>query len=750
MSHIKSVLFGTAYPKSIPTFQRLLRSIIGIATGLIFLSALFIANIPGLHITFPFVFPKAIIFQSLVEIMTVCWIALMILDKRVRPNLHSPITIGAGIFLTTLLATQAFSVDPFISFWSTQNNMMGLFQYIHFILWFLILTSVFREREQWQQLFLYSTYVSVAVSVFGFCEWFKVDFNRIGSTFGNSLILSSYLLIQIFIVFLLLILEKQKRKQLLWILGLQFFTLFLTGSRSAFVALGVAGILAVVLFRTSITSKVEKKFRLQKKYFLPAFLACCLLCITSIVFLERSHISENALLRTNTSDRIILWNIALQASKEKPVSGWGLGQYGVAFNKLFDPIKTNQILYEMWYDQAHNQYLDQLVSNGIIGLLGYLVLWSSVIWFILRGYKVKSTEEKSIANILILFVTAILIEKLFLFDIFSEQVTLFFFLAALPTLLTKSTSEPQLPTAKKQVTLAAICFAPLIIGIIPLIWITDIHPFVDELQVKHAEDALTQSNVAETLLQFTRATNHSSLYQSDLILHMSEPLLIAKWTFGIDSPEMQQLLSTVQTVTASYIQNHPFDTKLVFSQAWMNGTTIRDTASQTVAQRAAEQAQQLAPMRAEPLEMLAIVAQHQNRFEDAHALIQKALQQTSVQGYAGELTFNNAAIFAAEGNYPEAFLELERAYKLGAPTYGRVSFLDGLVQGSEKKTPWPTDMNAYLVHMIKKYQTLPNILEDGVILYHNGGYTRQENILLEELNKVDSKRADALKARLIK
>ena len=198
------------------------------------------------------------------------------------------------------------------------------------------------------------------------------------------------------------------------------------------------------------------------------------------------------------------------------------------------------------------------------------------------------------------------------------------------------------------------------------------------------------------------------------------------------------------------IQTHPSNPKLAFAGAWIDETLMYDADSQTLAIHAAERAQQLAPHRAEPLQILAQIARAQNRFEDAYQLLNDAKQRSIVEETIGQPTFEDAGVYAAEGKYPEAFHELEQAFNLGTPTYGNVSFLEGLVQGSSQHPVWPADMNPYITHMIKKYPTLPNILEDGIILYHNGGFPAKEKVLLDQLTKLNPARAEALSKRFVK
>lgn len=74
--------------------------------------------------------------------------------------------------------------------------------------------------------------------------------------------------------------------------------------------------------------------------------------------------------------RIYCWKVALGMIKEKPLLGVGVGSrsvYRAEFSK--------QIEYRNIYDHPHNQFLNIMVSNGIVGLA--LFLWALIRAFVL-------------------------------------------------------------------------------------------------------------------------------------------------------------------------------------------------------------------------------------------------------------------------------------------------------------------------------------------------------------------------------
>ena len=83
--------------------------------------------------------------------------------------------------------------------------------------------------------------------------------------------------------------------------------------------------------------------------------------------------------KDNASDGIrkSLWSAAVIAVKEKPVLGWGFGNFHSQLKRIKD---DNNLEYKEYNDaHAHNLYLDLSAGTGILGIvlfLGWLVSWA--------------------------------------------------------------------------------------------------------------------------------------------------------------------------------------------------------------------------------------------------------------------------------------------------------------------------------------------------------------------------------------
>ena len=118
---------------------------------------------------------------------------------------------------------------------------------------------------------------------------------------------------------------------------------------------------------------------------------------------------------------MILWKVAFQGWKERPVLGWGQENFLYVFSKYYDPALWKN---EPWFDRAHNVFLDWLISAGILGLGAYLVMLGVTISLLFGAWKSGKVDRYIFAGLLSLL-AAYLSQSLFVFDNLTSH--LFFF-----------------------------------------------------------------------------------------------------------------------------------------------------------------------------------------------------------------------------------------------------------------------------------------------------------------------------------
>ena len=169
------------------------------------------------------------------------------------------------------------------------------------------------------------------------------------------------------------------------IIILQVTMLYFTASRGPIIGFVGGAILASILIA------IFEKERPKVRKIAIVFLAALLLMIGSFMAFRDSNFVKNSLVLRRFSDitigekttrsRFMVWNMALQGFKEKPVLGWGQENFNYVFNKYYNPKMYDQ---EQWFDRTHNVFLDWLIAGGILGILSYLLMFFAVVFSLWR------------------------------------------------------------------------------------------------------------------------------------------------------------------------------------------------------------------------------------------------------------------------------------------------------------------------------------------------------------------------------
>lgn len=76
---------------------------------------------------------------------------------------------------------------------------------------------------------------------------------------------------------------------------------------------------------------------------------------------------------------------SLEMIKEKPIIGWGIGQFKKYYNESFRSDKTNYLI-EKYHENtpvpyAHNMVIDLMVETGVIGTIMYIICYGYFLFF---------------------------------------------------------------------------------------------------------------------------------------------------------------------------------------------------------------------------------------------------------------------------------------------------------------------------------------------------------------------------------
>ncbi len=372
---------------------------------------------------FPYITPKTFFFRILIELALFFYILLIIYRPEYRPR-FSKLTWIILIYFLIITFTSIFGLDPYRSFWGNIERGEGLLTVYHLFIFFILISSLFREKKEWLRFFSISVFVSLIISFYALGQKLGVGFllpsaggTRLTGTIGNASFLAAYLLLNIFLCLFLFVNKKKLGWRIFYgsVFLFEAYILFQTETRGAL--LGFFGGLLLLALLSIIFSK-NKKLKL-------GFVGLFLLLIVSAVSIwlcrDQSWVNNvNALRRlttisttdVTTQSRLLGWQAAWRGWQDRFFLGYGYENYNIAFNKYFPALIYRDPGSRVWFDRAHNIIFDQAVTGGIFGILAYLSIFGLSIWILFskrRCYNIGSF-------VLISLLAAYFVQNLFVFD----------------------------------------------------------------------------------------------------------------------------------------------------------------------------------------------------------------------------------------------------------------------------------------------------------------------------------------------
>ncbi len=389
---------------------------------------------------FPYITGKNFFFRILTEIVFGVWLALALAFPYYRPR-RGIVLWALAAFIAVLTIATVFGADPYHSFWSNFERMEGLITYLHLFALFLMISSVFRARWDWSLLFHTSVFVSIFVSFYGFLEKTGAvqvpgsTGERIFSRLGNPIYFGAYLLFHFFILGILCSWTRNVwlRAGYSVIFLFQLYLFLFTETRGALLGFFAGACVTLLLF---VFLSESRRVRLAGGAVLASGL---MLAGALFLFRESAFIQSNALLARmadirpasgTAQSRFMIWGIAWDGLKERPLLGWGPGNFIIPYAKYYNPDLFGN---EPWFDRVHNMHFEWLIAGGMLGFAAYLALLTAsaiVIWQLWRRHVFDTAQAALTAG----FFAAYLAQNTFVFDTIVTYLFLVLFLAFLQSM----------------------------------------------------------------------------------------------------------------------------------------------------------------------------------------------------------------------------------------------------------------------------------------------------------------------------
>ncbi len=379
---------------------------------------------------FPYTTGKAWVFRSIVELAFVLGLVRVFTIRaftfsQYRPHQAGRIALLVMFgFLSWTLLCNLTGLDAFRSFWSNWERMAGFMAYLHWAMYLFCLLLVLSD-ERSRKLLLNLVTVITLVCLLALLE----KEGRAISTLGNPIYLGNLAVFGVFIILFLLPGDGSLtgwrlmtfRLALLSVLVILGMALFKSASRGPMLALS-SGMLVLILSMGFI--HIMRYSKLLMGLYILSLLMLGTLLVSQMGPVQQAwkqsdihtlqRLGRISLADQTTADRLENWRIALDAAHSRPWMGWGQENYMIAFNQHYRPGAIDRA--KLWFDRAHNAYLDVLVASGVPGLLLYCLILGLPLW-LLWAIPVWSDIQKSI---LMALFAAFAVKNLVGFDTFSS------------------------------------------------------------------------------------------------------------------------------------------------------------------------------------------------------------------------------------------------------------------------------------------------------------------------------------------
>ena len=370
------------------------------------------------ELIYPYVLPKALYSRVLIALAFAVWAVLAAARPAWRPP-RSALLLLVGVGAAVAVVATPFGVSPRYSVWSDYGRMEGLFDLAHWVAFAVVAASVLRtERDWWLML---NGFVAVGLLLAGHAIVqvlrapgpLDPTMHVVGAM-GNPAYLGAMLQAVALLAAGLLgasLVRRQRDRRTLTLLARAFPVvalvaaicgLLLSGSKGAFLGFFAGAAVGVFAFACAVGGPPARRLVLVAVAMLtaPALLL-------GGAFAWRAASDEDSLadrvpliwratdpfeLGLSVHSRLENWRAGAAAFAERPLLGWGPGNYmpaGAAHTSA-DAGRhlPNRGAINEAQDHAHNVLIEEAVTKGVPGVLAYLALWvwtGVVAWRALRA-----------------------------------------------------------------------------------------------------------------------------------------------------------------------------------------------------------------------------------------------------------------------------------------------------------------------------------------------------------------------------
>lgn len=545
---------------------------------------------------FPFIVPKILLIRTAVVFLVALYSMLLLINFEAYKPPKTVLTLALFAFGVSFLISTFVGVDAYHSFWDNHERMLGLFTVTHYILLFVVLSSVNKTWADWR---LLARWFLVAGSVVMFVGLLQVGnpnlllnqgSERVASTLGNSIYVGSYGLFLLALAVLLYVRESVLIWKWVELVGmlLALGGMVFSGARGSMLGLAAGVVAALVLY--SFAFRGHRQLRTALLCVLGASFV-----ITGILYINRNghfvksvpaldRVFSTTISGIANSPRAIAWQVAFESWQERPVFGWGPNNFFYAFNKYYKSRSLEFGYGETWFDNAHNIILNTLSVQGLVGLLAYLSIFVTGIVLLARSWR-RGELNIHVFVIGSAFLIAHLVQDITVFEDPTSYLCFMFWLAMINSLC--SNKPVSVDKAGKNVVENETVSSDRRVGVAPTLGIVGIafivntifnlQPALANMQTLVTIGKLSQDPIAalpDVATTFAQSSPHIDDIRNDVTRTMIEIVTNNYEKLGVE--KSVEILTVAAEALQKNVILHPHDIRdtLLLGQLFQTAATI--------------------------------------------------------------------------------------------------------------------------------------------------------------------------------
>lgn len=440
-----------------------------------------------------FELPKLTVLRILTAGMLGAWLIRIIAARRFEFR-RTPLDIPILAWLSYQIAITLHSVSISVSWLGEYENFRGLLTIGNYVALYYLAVNFIRTRVQIDRLLFVILLAGLTVTAYGIAQFIGIDFiawnpasvakGRYFSSLGNPNFLAAYLaMVMPLVVIFFVETSSRFRRFLLFLCFIaMFFALMGTWSRGGFLgllaALGVLlifGLLNVHRYYRNLAARehltlgglIGREAVRHKVWVGVITLTVALLVLISATF-GRQHMVRVAtsvvhIKEAITVSRLHIWGPALKIFKTYPLFGTGLDTFKTVFPRFATPAFAAIDGANVASRTAHNEILQVLSTQGLIGF--GLVTWLTIAVLLnwLKAYRRRQDDwrDRLILYGLLGTWTAYSIQNIFSFGVAAIDTFYWLLLAVIVLLQASREEQPRLAPSQTPDPKPAPFFAAL-------------------------------------------------------------------------------------------------------------------------------------------------------------------------------------------------------------------------------------------------------------------------------------------------